>query len=341
MRRLVDQLPAINKEHLRKFQIFFWVLFLLLINTQYEEKVDLGGAAFNYDGVIDFDEAASFLRMTDLAYQSLPPREFPVPTETDLRFWVEELAPRFQSQGFADIEWIPDMTIFHDFGEDRWGSLGQAHCDEDDIWMNERFANPYTEFEGTPAWLWMTAHETAHQVVQSCVEYLSPDAVDYDRQSYKWHTESSASVAALEVLASMALEGNESALYAFWYGMRNDVALHAIVHTSIRDNRRAELAERIDWLTDDPFLEYLGVALESAVRTNIVAFPVLKRSGEAYGTESIEPIVEAAQDPFRRAQGILHFSSTTGYLEQDRPHILDATIELIQRTPEIAAWLNR
>lgn len=188
---------------------------LLVVLAALFAFLPLAGSA---QGLVDkqlltFNLAVSQALFYERIVDSLPDTAFAViDDQQDLNEWTLEIVPFFGYEGITGPDadeftenilggYVYPERIRFEYFDDR-GSLGQHHilgmanCMSGDLWMNERFANPNSSFYQSKAVLEVLVHELAH--IQG---------VCFDPEL----SEVSASIITLEVLASMAIKGNNAA----------------------------------------------------------------------------------------------------------------------------------
>jgi hypothetical protein len=212
---------------------------------------------------------------------------------------------------------------------------GKTSCQSDRISISWQLRSEFTEYTNTPEWLWTAAHETAHQAARLCAMYFTDSAGSAADPGI---VESSATAAALEVTASMALEGNQPALYVFIYGLR-DAAIFSLIGAAQREGRLAQLPEAVGAATGNPAWEYEMHQLSAAISGNPRNWYQSEAIAQAYGGRVIQYLLAARQDPQHETVGMLRYSEAGDWLFLSRTK-LDATLYLIEHWDEYAAYLS-
>lgn len=180
--------------------------------------------------VLDKEAGLGYRESLDLAFRldrvyDLLPEWKPETTRKDFENWVRELAPMFEYNGIVDHAIIPSAMEFTDFtdGQKHNHVLGQSNC-ADLIRINARVTNPHSSWYQSEDFPFTVAHELAHvQQQESCVSSSSEKI------------ESSAQVAALEVMCSLANGGNTEAIRAV-IGELRDMAMTTAYGWAIERN---------------------------------------------------------------------------------------------------------
>lgn len=342
-RRRIDRLPPPgNREKLHWFRLMVCLAVLTVLIGQgppweraeteedNSDKFRLAGVEFESHSLVSFDESAALLQRLAVMADQLPPRDFPPPSQAQLKDWISELAPIFEREGFIGSAELPDIIQFVDFPP--W-VLGQTSCEEDRVSLNRRLASEFSQYTNTPEWLWTAAHETAHLAAKLCYEYFARSA---GPSADPGVAESSTTAYALEVTASLAAEGNEPAAYAFIYGLR-DAAMFSLVAAAVRENRVDELAATVREATDNPAWEYTALGLSEVMLRDKQINHQSYEISNAYGGRVIQYLLGARQDPNQESYGLLQYEEGGQWLLLSRSKF-DATLYLLEHWEEYAAY---
>lgn len=245
---------------------------------------------------LTFDEAAANARRFDAILATLPDEAFAViTTEDDLDAWTAEIVPFFGYEAITGPDeggygyTYPTSAEFDYFTER--GSrgehhiLGMANCISGELWINGRFGNPVSAWYESRTVLAVLVHELAH--IQGIC--WSPTS------------EQSAQLVTLEVLAAMAVKGNEAAFAALMDELR-DMSLAAAQALALRDDRMDDYQALAGELIDDAF----GLAsLDKAMRYWSADTSELERILRLYSYEPIQSVTTALH------QGSCSFTNPT------------------------------
>ena len=158
---------------------------------------------------LSFDETERLLERFSALIDELPPTSSPV-RQRDLKLWVREILPWFQTEGVVARVVVPRTLSSRAFTGDGFANdhlLAAGSCWFDSVLLNRRVFSPVSSWYGRPDFLATLVHELAH-VQGICIG------------SDTLQVEASAQMAALEVMAAMANDGNEPMAISLLFELR-------------------------------------------------------------------------------------------------------------------------
>jgi hypothetical protein len=147
---------------------------------------------------LSFDEMGRMLERLSTLVDGLPQTTSRF-RKRDLELWVREILPWFQTEGVVARVVVPTSVVSRAFTTDGFANdhlLASGSCWFKSVVVNDRVFNPVSSWYGRSEILAVLVHELAH-VQGICI---GSDTV---------RIEASAQMAALEVMAAMANDGNE------------------------------------------------------------------------------------------------------------------------------------
>lgn len=284
-----------------------------------EPAASMLGVEFETLYFLSFEDSVEFFRRVDEIYRELPSRNFFAETDEDfqhdLENWYRALVPAFTMEDLNSGLYPPESVSLKDFGFPGSRSyLGETQCESNEVFVNERFANPLDPLSEEGSLLWTVAHEAAHQAARVCFIYLYSDMPDHQSQEENFRIiESTATMFALEATASLAKEGSAPALYAFLYGLR-DAAFTNVVHRAIQQHRTDELEAAVREATSDPILHTVVVDMVAAMEENAITRLNMLNATGGYGGRVVENLVFVASDANFETNRVVLFDEASGTL---------------------------
>lgn len=259
------------------------------------------GVEFETLYFLSFEDSVEFFSRVDEIYRQLPSRDFFAESDEnfqrDLENWYRALLPAFTNEGLNGSLYPPASISLKDFGyPDGRNYLGETQCEPNEVFVNDRYANPFDPLSEEGSLLWAVAHEASHQTARICFIYLYSDMPDHQSQEENFRVvESTATMFALEATASLAKEGSTPALYAFLYGLR-DAAFTNVVHRAIQQHRTDELVAAVQEATPDPVLHAIVMDMVAAMEQSALTRLNMLNATGGYGGRVVENLIYAAAD---------------------------------------------
>jgi hypothetical protein len=289
---------------------------------------------FDNDGNLSFEEACGLAVRFDRVFQKLHKPKLDV-TPLGLRKYAKEIAPQFEYEGMGPGIEVPDQLYFAHYsgGIKANHVLGSSNC-MDKIEMNGRIASDISAWYGRDEFLFTLTHELAHMAQGLDICLIGP----------REFVETSADIAAMEVVSGLALSGNEDFFYSAVCELRS-MARGASMAIALKNNDKKAFLSVVDRFGKDALSK---AKFHKAMRfwdTEIAAYRTVL---ESYSLGPLKTIVEAiknnsdvvdiAMKPvnFKGMGGVLH------YHDGGFPMKIDDTHYLIENMEPIAqAFLKR
>jgi hypothetical protein len=183
---------------------------------------------------LSFDEMRRLLERLSTLVDELPPLRSPV-RQRDLKLWVREILPWFQAEGVVARVVVPKtvaIRAFSGYGFANSHLLAAGSCWFESVLVNGRVFSRVSSWYRRPDFLAALVHELAH-VQGICI---GNDALQ---------VEASAQIAALEVMAAMANDGNEPMVRALLTELRR-MCLDALEYDAWGNPTRERSARTLD-----------------------------------------------------------------------------------------------
>jgi hypothetical protein len=183
---------------------------------------------------LSFDEMGRLLERLSLLVDELPPPSSRV-RQRDLKLWVREILPWFQREGVVARVVVPKSVGTNMFTRDGFANshlLAAGSCWLESVLVNGRVFSPVSSWYGRPDFLATLVHELAH-VQGICI---GNDTLQ---------VEASAQIAALEVMAAMANDGNEPMIRSLLTELRR-MCLDALEYEAWGNPDREQFARMLD-----------------------------------------------------------------------------------------------
>ncbi len=294
----------------------------------------------------DFDTTAKIFRFAAKKDKDLG-NYTGIPTTEQMQKAEYDIFVRTISNGFApkDSEFVPSTWEW--FGwEYHLGAFAMTHCLDGTIKMNIAY-DPRVKgvqyrlskdnyYPGTLA-TW--AHEAQHQFGKVCKPYLIGAGSIFQYTSLVDNgIERTAQAGALEVLASMANEGDIDAFFAFTH-LRREITLRAMIYAAMTEDRGEEALIVMREVGEDPF----QIAIAERMLKDAKKYPMfkaeIKLGLEQYGHGVLLAIMDAAKHPDHETKKLLRLSSRDQKLHY-ATHTLDDIFFLMEHEDEFIDYVK-
>lgn len=218
--RITSSQPHRKGQHTMSYIIAFMLLLSSFMPHASEaEYDDFASLAIRIDAVLD--QAEEPQGIVDLK---------------SMNYWIDETIPFFVYEGISWFMVYPDVAKFtyYDSGQSHVHLLGTTNCFANEIDMNARFTNPMSPMNTDSGSIATLVHELTHA-----------QGICFDGP--RINSEASTQLVTMEVLAAMALRGNEAALYVILDELR-----YMLVAGSAAFGDNSEIIQKV--YGDDPLM---------------------------------------------------------------------------------------
>jgi hypothetical protein len=230
---------------------------------------------------LSFEETARLLERFGRLVDELPPSSGV--RQRDLRRWVGEILPWFQTEGVVARVVVPKAVVTDTFTRDGFANnhlLAAGSCWFDSVVVNSRVFNPTSSWYRRPDFLATLVHELAH-VQGICI---GTDATQ---------VEASAQMAALEVMAAMANDGNKPMARALVFELRQ-IALDALEYEAWGNPIREQSAQALERrVLHSPLADAHNAAVKRNWTVSHKRSQDLRDLLDRYGEEPLQRVVAA------------------------------------------------
>lgn len=299
----------------------------------------IGEVRFDTNKEVSFVEAYRLLQWVEHVRKQVSREEF-VASQEALEQWVKELAPFFAVEGFVSRD-VYEKRYPHEisFGHysnvfDFYGTYGRTHNEGNKVDLSDRFTNIFFEAYGDALWLWVAAHEEAHQVAG--IVHPSARTVGDEYELPDPRVEPTANLMALEVLATKVLSENKTALHALLIGMSFS-AVNSVVFAGMHGKTYDLIAPSILKATENvPYALVMGDIIEQVKDSGWFAFQFTEQAWQ-YGGAVIEEILVASLDPKQKTQDTVKYDSSAKLLKKASLQ-LDSLLTVLNNLEELVAY---
>lgn len=289
---------------------------------------------FENDGKLSFRETFDLAIRFDRVFDKLKKPRIDVSNKS-LYKYAREIAPQFEYEGMGPGIEIPDELLFKYYDEGIRANhvLGSSNC-IDKVEMNARISSEVSAWYARDEFLFTLTHELAHIAQGLDVCLAGP----------REYVETSADVAAMEVVSGLALSGDANFFYAAVNEFRT-MARGAAMAIALKNNDKKAFLSVVNRFGSDALSK---AKFHKAMRfweTEPVAYRIVL---ESYSLGPLQTIIESiknnsntveiAMKPvnFKGMGGVLH------YHDGGFPMKIDDTHYLIENMEPIAlAFLKR
>jgi hypothetical protein len=235
---------------------------------------------------LTFEKARDLAIRFDKLYDQLPDLGIEINPETTSN-WILEVTPFFVENKITTRATVPSKVLIANFDEASAAlhTMGASDC-KDTLVINARVENPLSSWYKMLDFWGLVVHELAH---------LQQGQICFDSGAVQ-PKEKSAQIAMIEVLSSMALDGNKIALFSLINELRT-MSFGSAWYLAATKGRKAELKQLADKIFADPIsqgqwrrMNISWKGRESDLFYNLASYSLLPLEAAMKAVKTGEPV---------------------------------------------------
>jgi hypothetical protein len=285
--------------------------------VELDKYIDTTYLVFKETERLDFESAAKIYRFVATKDNQLPKIDT-VPTSEQLLMKEYEIYVRSIALGFAskDTEFFPVTWEFYDW-EKHLFAYAETNCKENTTSANQAYDPrvPGIQYPSgreylLPGTMVTLAHEAVHRGGDICRIYLVGSGSVFQYTGLVDNgVERTAQIGALEIITSMANDGDPMAVHASFH-LKREMSRGSLIYLGLKDpSRLGELIALMKEMGEDPFT----ISKVERMFSDAQQYPFLRAQYllglEQYAYSPMQVIIESAKHPKHETKKLLKMGS--------------------------------